>query len=143
MVPLEGMVSMPSFHTTLAILFIYALRHMRYLLLFSIPLNVTMILSTPTQGGHYLADVFAGLLLSALTISTLRSSSRLISNHISEDASKGAVRDGIYALPSFNLNRQIAAESAPESLTLHSGHSRSSASLSSSPPQSSIRRPMP
>lgn len=95
MVPLEGMVSMPSFHTTLAILFIYALRRMRYLLLFSIPLNVTMILSTPTQGGHYLADVFAGLLLSALTISTLRSSSRLMSNHISEDASKGAVRDGI------------------------------------------------
>ncbi|MGF6374541.1 hypothetical protein OKW40_007357 [Paraburkholderia sp. RAU6.4a] len=32
------------------------------LLLFAIPLNVTMILSTPTQGGHYLADVFAGLL---------------------------------------------------------------------------------
>ncbi|MBC8733301.1 hypothetical protein F6X39_34935 [Paraburkholderia sp. UCT2] len=42
------------------------------LLLFASPLNVTMILSTPTQGGHYLADVFAGLLPSALTIAALK-----------------------------------------------------------------------
>jgi membrane-associated phospholipid phosphatase len=29
-----------------------------------------MILSTPTQGGHYLADVIAGLVLFALTVFT-------------------------------------------------------------------------
>jgi hypothetical protein len=95
MVPAQGMVSMPSFHTTLAILFIYALRRMPYLLLFSVPLNVTMILSTPTQGGHYLADVLAGLLLSALTIATFRSCRRLLADHISRDASKGTVPEGV------------------------------------------------
>ncbi|MBB5413557.1 hypothetical protein HDG34_007535 [Paraburkholderia sp. HC6.4b] len=55
-----------------AIVFIYALRRTPRLLLFAIPLNVTMILSTPTQGGHYLADVIAGLLLSAQTIAALK-----------------------------------------------------------------------
>ena len=67
----QGLVSMPSFHTALAVLFTYSLRRLRLLFCIVIPLNVVMILSTPTQGGHYLADVIAGLLLSALTVQTL------------------------------------------------------------------------
>jgi hypothetical protein len=143
MVPLQGMVSMPSFHTTLAILFIYALRRMPYLLLVSVPLNGTMILSTPTQGGHYLVDVLAGLLLSALTISTFRGSSRMISNRISHDANKRAVREGVCPFSNFNPNRQLAAESAPKSLALYGGHPQSSTSLTNGPPLPSIRRPRP
>ncbi|WP_310125975.1 phosphatase PAP2 family protein [Paraburkholderia terricola] len=64
----QGLVSMPSFHTALAILFVYSLRRRRVLACVAIPLNLVMILSTPTQGGHYLADVFGGLCLSALTV---------------------------------------------------------------------------
>ena len=67
----QGLVSMPSFHTALAVLFTYSLRRIGWLFCIAVPLNVVMILSTPTQGGHYLADVIAGLLLSALTIQTL------------------------------------------------------------------------
>ncbi|MGF6606083.1 membrane-associated phospholipid phosphatase [Paraburkholderia sp. WSM4175] len=77
---------MPSFHTTLAIVFIYALRRMPRLLLFAIPLNVTMILSTPTQGGHYLADVFASLLLSAPTIAALKRCMHLLATRKSANA---------------------------------------------------------
>ncbi|MDH6153581.1 membrane-associated phospholipid phosphatase [Paraburkholderia sp. WSM4179] len=84
--PAQGMVSMPSFHTTLAIVFIYALRRAPQLLLFAIPLNVTMILATPTQGGHYLADAFAGLLLSALTIAALKRCMHLLATRKSANA---------------------------------------------------------
>ncbi|MBB5445775.1 MULTISPECIES: phosphatase PAP2 family protein [unclassified Paraburkholderia] len=55
-------------------------------LLIAIPLNVTMILSTPTQGGHYLADVFAGLLLSALTIAALKRCMHLLATRKSTNA---------------------------------------------------------
>lgn len=78
LLPSQGLVSMPSFHTTLAIFFVYALRRVPMLFPLSVLLNLTMILSTPTQGGHYLADLFAGLMLSALTIFILRKFFRLV-----------------------------------------------------------------
>jgi hypothetical protein len=71
-VPTQGMISLPSLHTVAAILCIYAVRDIRILFPLSIILNSLMIFSTPTQGGHYLADVFAGLLLSALAIIFVR-----------------------------------------------------------------------
>jgi membrane-associated phospholipid phosphatase len=46
----------------------YSLRHFSILLPFGIVLNMTMILATPTQGGHYLVDVLAGLILAFLSI---------------------------------------------------------------------------
>jgi hypothetical protein len=95
MVPLQGMVSMPSFHTTLAVLFVYALRGMPRVLLLWVPLNIAMILSTPTQGGHYLTDVFAGLLLSALTIAMFRSGAQLIGDR------KASVRGMLVAAAGF------------------------------------------
>jgi PAP2 superfamily protein len=66
----QGLVSLPSFHTALAALFAYSLRKVPWLVCIAVPLNVIMILSTPTQGGHYLADVIAGLLLFVLTLFT-------------------------------------------------------------------------
>lgn len=66
----QGLVSLPSFHTALAVLFTYSLRRFPRLVCIAAPLNVIMILSTPTQGGHYLADVIAGLLLFAVTVFT-------------------------------------------------------------------------
>lgn len=68
----QGLVSLPSFHTALAVLFTYSLRRFPRLVCIAAPLNVVMILSTPTQGGHYLADVIAGLLLFALTLMTYK-----------------------------------------------------------------------
>jgi membrane-associated phospholipid phosphatase len=64
----QGLISMPSFHTTVAIFLAYSLRRVAMLLPAGVLLNVTMILSTPTEGGHYFVDVAAGLLLAFVTI---------------------------------------------------------------------------
>jgi hypothetical protein len=72
MPPSQGLISLPSFHTVVAILSAYALRHIRGLFPLAVLLNLTMIASTPTQGGHYLADVLAGILLGVLTIFVFR-----------------------------------------------------------------------
>ncbi|WP_230945991.1 phosphatase PAP2 family protein [Burkholderia territorii] len=68
----QGLVSLPSFHVMLALLFAYALRHVRYVFAAAIVLNAAMIASTPTQGGHYLADVIAGIVCGALSIAAVR-----------------------------------------------------------------------
>ena len=64
----QGLIAMPSLHTAYAIIFIYALRHIAFLFPFSALLNLVMVASTPTQGGHYLVDVIAGVLLAAIVI---------------------------------------------------------------------------
>jgi PAP2 superfamily len=69
---IQGLVSLPSFHTALAVFFAYSLRRNSIIFPFALLLNVTMIISTPTQGGHYLADVFGGLILALVTIQTLK-----------------------------------------------------------------------
>jgi hypothetical protein len=55
-----GIINFPSFHTTLAILFIYAIRRHRWALAVSVPLNLLMIAATPSVGGHYLMDLPPG-----------------------------------------------------------------------------------
>jgi hypothetical protein len=72
----QGLVSMPSFHVALAVVFCYVLRHVRRLFPFTVLLNVAMIVSTPTQGAHYLADVFGGLLLACVTIRVFAAADR-------------------------------------------------------------------
>ncbi|VWD28094.1 PAP2 family protein [Burkholderia lata] len=68
----QGLVSLPSFHVMLALLLAYAVRHVRYLFPASVVLNAVMIVSTPTQGGHYLADVIAGIAFGVLSIVVVR-----------------------------------------------------------------------
>jgi len=55
----QGLVSIPSFHAILAILLIYAMRETRLRMLFLL-INILVLISTPTCGGHYLVDVIAG-----------------------------------------------------------------------------------
>ena len=68
----QGLVSMPSMHTTMAILFAYALRRIAILRYVGAILNALMIMSTPTQGGHYLSDTIAGVLLALVAIASVR-----------------------------------------------------------------------
>jgi len=58
---LQGLVSIPSFHTILALLFIAAMRG-TWLALPFLLLNLLMLLSTPRFGGHYLVDMIGGVL---------------------------------------------------------------------------------
>ncbi|MGN6808815.1 MAG: phosphatase PAP2 family protein [Trinickia sp.] len=72
----QGLVSMPSFHTEMAVIFAYALRRVPVVSVIGVVLNAAMIASTPSQGGHYLADVIGGLLLALALIGVARSMRR-------------------------------------------------------------------
>ena len=69
---LQGLVCFPSMHTAMAILLTYSLRGSIRLLSVAVALNAVLIMSTPTQGGHYLVDTLAGVLLGATTILLVR-----------------------------------------------------------------------
>jgi membrane-associated phospholipid phosphatase len=69
----EGIVTFPSFHTALAIMFTYVVRHDRWALAVFAPLNALMILSVPTVGGHYLVDLFGGAAVAAISILVVQS----------------------------------------------------------------------
>ncbi|MES2128869.1 MAG: phosphatase PAP2 family protein [Pseudomonadota bacterium] len=59
-VALQGLVSLPSYHTAQALLFIYAYRAQPRAFPWVVGLNLLMLLATPVMGGHYLADILAG-----------------------------------------------------------------------------------
>lgn len=65
---IDGIITFPSFHTAMGVIFAYSARTIRPLLAVSLPLNCILILATPPFGGHYLADVIAGAIAAALAI---------------------------------------------------------------------------
>jgi hypothetical protein len=69
---MTGLVSVPSFHTVGAVLFMYACRNIKFLFPVSVVLNTTIIVSTITAGSHHLVDILAGLLLVGVTIHLYR-----------------------------------------------------------------------
>ena len=69
---MQGLVSMPSFHTAAALFYIQATHWSRWVLVVSVPLNILMICSTPTVGGHYFVDLLGGVALWVLTTLMLR-----------------------------------------------------------------------
>lgn len=64
---MQGLISIPSFHTVLAILIASSMWRtpVAYLFLF---INIATIISTPIEGGHYLVDILAGAVLAASAI---------------------------------------------------------------------------
>lgn len=67
-----GIVTFPSFHAGLAVIFTYSVRHYRWALVCLAPLNLVMLASTPTVGGHYLVDVIAGVAIAIGSIVLIR-----------------------------------------------------------------------
>ncbi|MGH6994174.1 MAG: phosphatase PAP2 family protein [Stellaceae bacterium] len=65
---LEGLINFPSFHTTLAIFFVYAVRRRMALLAFAAALNGVMIVAVLTEGGHYLVDAISGAAVAGAAI---------------------------------------------------------------------------
>jgi len=68
---MQGLISIPSLHTVLAVLLVHAMRGTLLLPVF-IVLDAAMIVSTPVDGGHYLVDVLAGALLAGALIALER-----------------------------------------------------------------------
>ena len=69
---IEGIISFPSFHTTLAILLVYAVRRHRWALAILVPLNMLLIVATLSVGGHYLVDLPAGAAVAVISIAATR-----------------------------------------------------------------------
>ena len=67
---MQGIITMPSYHTVLAVLFTYAFRRTGLVGYGIATLNLVMLLSIPPIGGHYLVDVLAGgaLALGAIAV---------------------------------------------------------------------------
>jgi hypothetical protein len=72
----EGLIQAPSFHTVLAIMVTYNLRHNRYLCGFAAALNSILIVACLSAGSHYLIDLPAGALVAAGTIWVVRKTVR-------------------------------------------------------------------
>jgi hypothetical protein len=64
---LKGVIAFPSFHAVLAILFTYAHRGSRVFVPVAV-FNALMLLSVPSEGGHYLVDVLGGVTVGGLAI---------------------------------------------------------------------------
>jgi hypothetical protein len=69
---MEGIVTMPSYHTVMAVLFTYAFRRTGLVGYGIATLNFVMLLSIPTIGGHYLVDLLAGVALALGAIAVQR-----------------------------------------------------------------------
>lgn len=68
---LRGIVTFPSFHASMAVLLAWAARGTRCGW-FSLMLNALMIVSTPTEGGHYMVDSLAGVVVAVVAIGGTR-----------------------------------------------------------------------
>lgn len=69
---LQGIIVFPSYHTVLGVLFVWAHRGLRWSFPPVLLLNVLMLASVPSEGGHYLVDLLAGLLVAAVAIAVAR-----------------------------------------------------------------------
>lgn len=69
---LQGLISFPSFHTVMAITFVYVHRGQGNLTRIIAVLNATMLLATIVCGAHYLVDLLGGLAVAAVSIAFVR-----------------------------------------------------------------------
>lgn len=65
---LLGIVTFPSFHTAMAMMTVWVARGIFWLFWPAALLNVGVLLSLPSEGGHHLVDVLAGALITSLAI---------------------------------------------------------------------------
>ena len=68
----EGIITFPSFHTALGVIFIVALWSVPVLRWFGVVVNALMMVSIPIDGGHYFIDMIAGIVIAVLCIAAAR-----------------------------------------------------------------------
>lgn len=69
---LLGIVTFPSFHTAIALALVYASRGIAWLFYPTLLINVGVLVSIPSEGGHYLVDMLAGFLITVVAVGWLR-----------------------------------------------------------------------
>lgn len=70
--PYIGVVTFPSFHTIMAILFTFACRGIRFVFPAALCLNLLMLVSVPRAGDHYLVDMIAGAVVALIAINVTK-----------------------------------------------------------------------
>lgn len=79
----DGIISFPSLHAALGLLFLLALWPVKYVGGIAALLNVAMIAATPVDGSHYFCDVIAGLAIALLSwIAVQRALARVMGGQI-------------------------------------------------------------
>jgi membrane-associated phospholipid phosphatase len=68
----EGIITFPSLHAAFAIILAAAFWPVPVLRWFGLVLNAVMLASTPVDGAHYFVDIFAGLVVAAVSIALAR-----------------------------------------------------------------------
>jgi len=68
----DGIITFPSFHTALGVIFIFALWPIPVLRWFGIVINLLMMASIPIDGGHYFIDMVAGTVIAVASIVAAR-----------------------------------------------------------------------
>lgn len=69
---LQGIIVLPSYHTVLGALFVWAHRGVRWSFPVFLVLNLLMLASVPSEGGHYLVDLLAGLVVAVIAVVAAR-----------------------------------------------------------------------
>jgi PAP2 superfamily len=69
---MQGLVSFPSFHTCMALIMMWCSRGFWATNLIGIAIGTLIIIGTPLFGGHYLADLIGGALVTAIALLTWR-----------------------------------------------------------------------
>jgi Flp pilus assembly pilin Flp len=75
---LQGLVTFPSYHVVLALLFVWAARGITWLLPVSLAFNLVMVVSTLSAGGHYMIDAPGGLAVTVVAILLHRAATRAL-----------------------------------------------------------------
>jgi membrane-associated phospholipid phosphatase len=87
---LTGVVSFPSFHTTMALLFIYSFSRAGTIGWLLAMLNVVMLPSIPFFGGHYLVDMAGGAAVALGSLALVKAAARTSSGqHVTSGAYTG------------------------------------------------------
>lgn len=70
---LNGIVEFPSFHTTLGVIYVYAFRdENKFIFIPILLLNILLIFSCLSHGGHFLIDIIGGIFVAGIAISLER-----------------------------------------------------------------------
>jgi hypothetical protein len=68
----EGLITFPSYHAALGVIFARAFWEVRWLRWPGLVVNAVMIAATPIDGGHYFVDVLAGIVVAVLSLAAAR-----------------------------------------------------------------------
>jgi hypothetical protein len=101
----EGIITFPSLHAALAVVFALALWRVPVLRWIVLGLNIVMLAATPLYGSHYLVDVLAGIAIAVACWSLM-----------SWAKSRNRATIGISSLPSITESPALSPHTGPETL---------------------------